>query len=345
MDKLKVGLIGSTGVVGSVFARLLADHPYFDLVSVYASDRSAGQRYSTFLNDAISSRYESLTVKTSDPDTILKDRNDVIFSAVSEAGAGPLEIEISRRGSVVFTNASANRMNRDVPLVVPEVNPDHTEQLQGKNGFIVANGNCSTIGLTLGLAPLTGFGINRVRVTTMQAISGAGYPGVPSLDIMSNLIPHIKGEEEKMAAESAKIFGSATPDGFKNADFRVSATCIRAPVRDGHLESVSVVLNDEPDIRAVRKSIHEFRNGKIHEKLPTLPEKSIILRNEDNRPQPILDVMAGSPERAAGMGVTLGRLRIDGNELSFVLLVHNLIRGAAGAAILNAEYLHKRRMI
>ncbi len=334
MDRIKVGLLGGTGVVGQVFARMLANHPFLELSSVYASDRSSGSRYSSFLSDDLGSLYEHIMVERADSATILAGKNDIIFSAVSDSAAGTIEKEISAQGVKVFTNASANRMDPSVPLVVPEINFSSLEGLDQNSGFIVANGNCSTIGLSLGVAPLSGFGIKKIDVTTMQAVSGAGYPGVPSLDILSNVVPFIQSEEEKISRESAKIFG--------NPRMEVNATCTRVPIRDGHLESVTVVLEDQVDKADVLKAYHNFGNGAIRGAYPTLPSKSVIVRQERDRPQPLLDVMAGTPDRAKGMAVTVGRIRQKGNAISLVLLVHNLIRGAAGSAILNAEVMHGR---
>lgn len=330
MDKIKVGLLGGTGLVGQEFARMISDHPFLELVSVYASVRSSGSRYSAFLSDdSLAASYDHMVVKKADTQTILGDRNDIIFSAVSDSAAGNIEKDLAARGVKVFTNASANRMDPKVPLVVPEINASILESLNSDGGYIVANGNCSTIGLALGIAPLSGYGIRKVNVTTMQAVSGAGYPGVPSLDILSNIVPFIQSEEEKIARESAKIFASP--------DLDVNATCTRAPLRNGHLESVTVTLDSMADESDIVRSYRNFKNGALKSAFPTLPENSVILRNEKDRPQPLLDVMAGSPDRARGMAVTVGRIRKKGNDISMLVLVHNLIRGAAGSAILNAE--------
>ncbi len=345
MDKLRVGVIGATGVVGQKFAQLLSGHPYMEIASVYASDRSSGHSYSEFLtfNEELSEQYMDLKVKGSDPDTIMGDRNDLLFSAVSDANAGKLEKQLASRGSIILTNASANRLDSTVPLVVPEVNPHHLESLDPSHGIIVANGNCSTIGMVLGLAPVIDMGIKEVYVTTLQAVSGAGYPGVPSLDILSNAVPFIKSEEEKIVLETGKIFGSFPPSG--RSEFKIHPTCIRVPVREGHLESITAVLSEDADIQQLQERFRNYGNGNLKANLPTLPDKSVILADGEDRPQPLLDFMAGSPKRAQGMAVTVGRIRVSGTRVSFVLLVNNLIRGAAGSALLNAEVLHDSGMI
>ena len=347
VDKLKVGVIGATGLVGQKFAQLLSDHPFMEVASVYASDRSSGRSYSDFLSfdEDLAQRYEGLIVKESNPDTVLGDRNDIIFSAVSDANAGKIEKHLARKGSTILTNASANRLENDVPLVIPEVNPHHLESLNSSHGMIVANGNCSTIGMVLGLAPIADMGLEEVYVTTMQAVSGAGYPGVPSIDMLSNIIPFIKSEEEKMVNETRKIFGNFTSSDRTGSKMKIHPTCIRVPVREGHLESITAVLSEDPDINMLRERFRNFGNGNLKARLPTLPEKSVILMNGEDRPQPLLDVMAGSPERARGMAVTVGRLRVSGSRVSFVALVNNLIRGAAGSAVLNAEVLHESGLV
>lgn len=347
VDKLRVGVIGATGVVGQKFAQLLSDHPYMEIASVYASERSIGHSYSDFLSfDCdIAERYEGLTVKGPDPDTILRDRNDLLFSAVSDANAGKLEKNLAQKGSVILTNASANRLDSSVPLVIPEVNPHHLESLNPSRGAIVANGNCSTIGMALSLAPIVDMGIEEVYVTTMQAISGAGYPGVPSLDILSNIVPFIRSEEEKMVSETRKIFGNFTSSDRSESSLKINPTCIRVPVREGHLESITAVMSRDVDMDDLFERFGNFGNGNLKARLPTLPEKSIILHKGEDRPQPLLDIMAGTPERARGMAVTVGRLRASGSRVSFVALVNNLIRGAAGSALLNAEVLHESGLI
>ncbi|MEM0157368.1 MAG: aspartate-semialdehyde dehydrogenase [Thermoplasmataceae archaeon] len=347
MDKLRVGVIGATGVVGQKFAQLLSAHPYMEIASVYASDRSSGHPYSEFLtfSEDLAEQYGNLEVKGSEPDTIIRDRNDILFSAVSDANAGKLEKQLAEHGSIIMTNASANRLDNTVPLVVPEVNPHHLESVNTSHGLIVANGNCSTIGMALGLAPIFDMGIGDVYVTTLQAVSGAGYPGVPSLDILSNAVPFIKSEEEKMVLETGKIFGSFSHSGRSESELKIHPTCIRVPVREGHLESITAVMSEDADIHQLQERFRNYGNGNLKAKLPTLPDKSVILMNGEDRPQPLLDIMAGSPERAEGMAVTVGRLRVSGSKVSFVLLVNNLIRGAAGSALLNAELLHESGMI
>ena len=264
---------------------------------------------------------------------------DVVFSALGSAGARELEPQLAGRGLMVVSNASALRMHPEVPLLIPEVNPDHLDMLDHQtfgSGGVVTNPNCAAVGLVLSLKPLAdAFGIEAVQVTTLQAISGAGHPGVPSLDILGNALPLIPGEEDKLETEPQKILGSVSGGAFSPAAFRVSAQTNRVPVVDGHLVSVSVKLNRPASPEAARKAIEDFRSPVADLELPSAPRRPVIVAEDGPRPQPKLDV-----DRGEGMTVTVGRLRsCPVFDLRYVALVHNTERGAAGAAVLNAELM------
>ena len=264
---------------------------------------------------------------------------DVVFSALGSAGARELEPQLAGRGLMVVSNASALRMHPEVPLLIPEVNPDHLDMLDHQSfgsGGVVTNPNCATVGLVLSLKPLAdAFGIEAVQVTTLQAISGAGHPGVPSLDILGNALPLIPGEEDKLETEPQKILGSVSGGAFSPAAFRVSAQTNRVPVVDGHLVSVSVKLYRPASPEAARKAIEDFRSPVADFDLPSAPRRPVIVAEDGPRPQPKLDV-----DRGEGMTVTVGRLRsCPVFDLRYVALVHNTERGAAGAAVLNAELM------
>ncbi len=341
--RFKVAILGATGAVGQRMVQLLQDHPWFEIAALAASERSAGKTYAEatrwLLEGGVPCRAASLRVEACTPELPV----DLALSGLDAAVAGEIELSLARAGIPVISNARNHRMQPDVPLLVPEVNAPHAEaidrQRRGrgwKSGFIATNPNCSTVGLVMALAPLHArFGVRRVAVTTFQAVSGAGYPGVASLDIMGNVIPFISMEEEKMESESRKILGRLSSEGFEPAAFPVSAQCHRVPVEDGHLLAVSVELDGRPSEDAVRAALGEFRSPLEELDLPSLPRPALLVRQEADRPQPRLDRMAGG-----GMAVSVGRVRacpILG--IKFNALVHNTIRGAAGAAILNAEML------
>jgi aspartate-semialdehyde dehydrogenase len=326
--------------VGQRFIQLLEHHPWFEVAEVVASDQSAGKSYA----EAVGPRWKLATaippavarLKVKHAGDAL--RSNLLFSSLDAAVAGEVEARYAAAGHLVSSNARNHRMAPDVPLVIPEVNRDHLEMLDRQKyggGGIITNPNCSTIVLAMALAPLhRAFGVEQVLVTTLQATSGAGYPGVSSLDILGNVIPYIAGEEQKMESETQKILGRLTAKGVAPADITLSASCHRVPVLDGHLVSVSVKLSRRPARKSVAAAFRAFR-PLAKAALPSAPEEPVLLRDEDDRPQPRLDV-----DRAGGMGVTLGRLRPCGVlDWKFDALGHNVIRGAAGAAILNAEIL------
>ncbi len=335
-----VAVLGATGTVGQRFIQLLASHPWFEVAELMASDQSAGKPYV----DAVGSRWKLSTpipdavraIRVKGPGEPLRSR--ILFSSLDASVAGELEELYARAGHLVSSNARNHRMDPLVPLVVPEVNRDHFELLDrqpyGKGG-IVTNPNCTAIPLTMALAPLhRAFGVEAVIATSFQAVSGAGYPGVPSLDIVGNVIPFIAGEEPKVEAETLKILGRIGARGFASAEFPVSATCHRVPVIDGHLVAVSVKLGRRASVKEILTAWRSFHPlAKLD--LPTAPADPIEVRMEDDRPQPRLDA-----DRAGGMGATVGRLRPCAVlDWKFDTLAHNTIRGAAGAAILNAEIL------
>lgn len=339
----RVAILGATGAVGQRLVQLLQDHPWFELAALAASERSAGKLYAEaarwYLEGGMPASAAALTVRPCEPDLPV----DLALSGLDAAVAGEIEHRLAAAGIPVISNARNHRMEPDVPLLVPEVNADHARVIEvqrrhrgWKGGFIATNPNCSTVGLVMALRPLqASFGIRRVAVTTFQAISGAGYPGVASLDILGNVIPFIPMEEEKMESETGKILGQLGPQGFAPAPFTVSAQCHRVAVEDGHLLAVSAELEGGPSPDAVRAALRSFRSPIDGLGLPSLPHPTIVVRDEPDRPQPRLDRMEGR-----GMTLSVGRVRrcpILG--IKFNALVHNTIRGAAGAAILNAELL------
>lgn len=344
--KIPVGILGATGMVGQHFVKFLQNHPWFDLTWVGASDRSAGKKYaeatSWRLEGAMPETVAGLTVRDCKPG----DAPKVVFSAMDASVATEIERAFAEAGHIVVSNSKNHRMEPDVPLLVPEVNADHLKILpeqkkRGWKGMIVTNPNCSTVVLTLALAPFKPFGIRRVIVTTMQAISGAGYPGVPSMDINANVIPYIGGEEEKMQQETQKILGECVNGAFVYLDARVSAHCNRVPVLDGHTETVSVELEKKPSREEILAAIAAFRGVPQERKLPSAPAQPVIYLEDQSRPQPRRDV-----ERERGMVVFIGRLRhCHVFDWKFVALGHNTVRGAAGAAVLNAELMHSEGLL
>jgi len=338
--RMGVAVLGATGTVGQRFIQLLENHPWFQVAEVLASDQSAGKRY----DEAVGSRWKLPTpippavraLRVKRPGERLASR--LLFSSLDASVAGEVEEHYARAGHLVSSNARNHRMDPLVPLVIPEVNRDHLELLErqpyGKGG-IITNPNCSTIVLAIALAPLhQRFGVESVIVTTFQATSGAGYPGVPSLDILGNVVPFVPGEEPKMESETQKILGRLNGRGVDPAEFPVSAQCHRVPVIDGHLEAVSLTLRRDVSRKQIAEALATFRPlAKLG--LPSAPIDPIAVRTEDDRPQPRLDA-----DREGGMGVTVGRLRpCSVLQWKFEALGHNTIRGAAGAAILNAEIL------
>lgn len=341
-EKIKVGVLGATGAVGQKFVRLLENHPWFELTELAASDRSAGKRYGEaarwLQNSPLPERARQLTVKPCRPGLDCR----LVFSGLDAAVAGDVEADFAAAGYAVFSNSRNHRLDDDVPLVIPELNADHLHLLdlqRKKNssaGFIVTNSNCSTMFLAMALGPLhQAFGVEKVFVTTMQAISGAGYPGVAALDILGNVIPYISGEEEKIEIETRKILGALAGERVELADFVISAQTNRVPVEDGHTECVSVKLRQPTSVATIKERLRNFRGLPQELQLPSAPPQPIIVMEDNDRPQPRRDV-----EHANGMATIVGRIRpCPLLDYRFVILGHNTIRGAAGASILNAELL------
>lgn len=343
MSQIEVGVLGATGAVGQQFVRLLEGHPWFKLTWLGGSERSAGKRYADAapwrLGASIPADVADLIVQTPVAGTAPK----LVFSALDASVAQEIEAAFAAAGHFVVSNTRNYRMEADVPLLVPEVNADHLHLIsrqaaRGWKGAIVTNPNCSTVVLTMALAPLRQFGLQKVVVTTLQAISGAGYPGVPSLDIVSNVVPFIGGEEEKIQSETNKILGSfdvKSNGGVAPHPVVVSASTTRVPVIDGHTISVSAQFEKPVTQDDIVGAFKSFRGKPQDYKLPFAPAQPVVYLTEPNRPQPRLDV-----DRDNGMTVTVGRLRecpVLGHK--FIALGHNTVRGAAGVAILNAELM------
>jgi aspartate-semialdehyde dehydrogenase len=348
-NKTPVGILGATGTVGQRFIQLLESHPWFEVTWLAASDRSSGKTYAEAakwnLSTPLPERIARLEVSPSAPDASTP---KLVFAALDAKAAKEIEPAFAAAGHAVVSNSSAFRMAQDVPLVIPEVNGDHIQLVKHQQwykqngGFMVTNPNCSAIGLVLALAPLhRRFGVDKVFVATMQAVSGAGYPGVPSLDILGNVIPYIANEEDKMPAETRKLLGSLNGSGVVPADLALSAHCNRVAVEDGHMESVSLKLHNPAQAEEIIAAWNEFRCLPQKLKLPTAPEQPVIYDNAPDRPQPRLD-----RDRGRGMSAVVGRLRpCDIFDWRFTVLSHNTIRGAAGAAILNGELLRAQGYI
>ena len=340
--KIPVAILGATGAVGQRLVQMLQNHPWFEIAIVTGSERSIGRAYGEItrwvLDGTPPAGVASMIVQPTDQ------AGDVplAFSALPASQARELEPLWAVAGSVVCSNASAYRMDPLVPLLIPEVNPDHVALIEAQrnarswSGAIVTNPNCSTITLVMALKPLYDrFGLKQVHATTLQAISGAGYPGVASLDILDNIVPFIGGEEEKIESEPLKLLGSYRDGAIQHAPLRVSASVNRVPVMDGHMVSTSVALERGASIEDVVAALREFKPPERVAKLPTAPERAIVVRDEPDRPQPRRD-----RDLYNGMGTTVGRVRpCNVLDLKFTVLSHNTIRGAAGGALLNGELL------
>ncbi len=344
MAKIKAGVLGATGAVGQRFIEGLKEHPWFELTSLAASERSAGKKYSLAakwrLESELPADIAEMTVVNVDPKEV---DADIVFSALPADEAKTAEPAFAAAGFAVASNTSSYRMVADVPLLVPECNHEHLDiiKIQQENrgwengGYMTTNPNCTTVMFVLPLKPLMKFGIETVHVASMQAVSGAGYEGVPSMAILGNVIPYIGGEEEKVETEPQKILGTFDGKKIVNADFKVSASCHRVPVMDGHTEAVWVTMRDNPTPEEVKKAMLEF-DPKLGD-LPTSPKKALIVKDEIDRPQPRLDRNRGN-----GMSVSVGRIR---SGIRFICMGHNTVRGAAGASILNAELLVKKGLL
>jgi aspartate-semialdehyde dehydrogenase len=340
--RIPVSILGATGTVGQKFVRLLADHPWFEIASVAASSASAGKAYGEAARwretTPLPDRIAAMTVQECVPPL----PGPIVLSALDADVAGPIEEAFARAGAYVVTNARTHRMHADVPLLIPEVNADHLRLVdrqrdaRGWSGAIITNPNCSTAALAIALAPLhRAFTVDKLFLSTMQAVSGAGYPGVASLDILGNVVPFIGGEEEKIERESRKILGTLGASGVVPAEFAVSAHTNRVAVIDGHLETISVGFTRRVSVDDAIAALREFRASPSVAGLPSSPTPPIEVDSRPDRPQPRLDL-----DRGRGMTITVGRVRpCPILDLRMVVLGHNTIRGAAGQAVQIAELL------
>lgn len=342
MNKIPVGILGATGMVGQRFVQLLYDHPWFEVIALAASDRSVGQRYADscrwLLTQPLSGTLGDLIIRPVEPNLGCR----LVFSALPSDVANAVEESFAEAGYVVCSNAAAHRLDADVPLLIPEVNPDHTALIdpqrhrRGGAGCIVTSPNCSSTQLALVLKPLhDAFGLREVSVVTMQAVSGAGYPGLPAMDILANVIPFISGEEDKVEREPLRLLGTLRDGRVTDASFLISAQCNRVPVRDGHLHSVSIRFNRQPGLEEVTAALEAFAGSSQVANLPSSRPQPIVVHKEQDRPQPARDRQAGD-----GMCVSVGRVRRCAIfDVRLVVLGHNTVRGAAGGSIHNAELL------
>jgi aspartate-semialdehyde dehydrogenase len=346
--KIPVAVLGATGTVGQRLISMLDGHPWFELTAIAASDNSVGRRYADIvrwhLPAPIPTRVRDMTVQPSRPPLDAR----LVFSALPTDVARQTEDDFADAGYIVSTNSSPHRMDADVPLLIPECNADHLRLVEtqrkrrGGSGYIIANPNCSTIHLALALKPIhDAFEITRLMVTTMQAVSGAGYPGVSSMDMVDNVVPYIGGEEGKMESEPHKILGTLTNGHVTPAPFKLSAQCNRVTTIDGHLEAVSIEFARKPSLDALREAFASFRGEPQVLQLPTAPERPIVVRDEQDRPQPRLD-----RDDQKGMASVVGRIRpCSVLDYKFLVLGHNTIRGAAGGTLLNAELLVAKELL
>ena len=347
--KRRVAILGATGAVGQAFIRLLADHPWFEIAALAASERSAGKTYAEAArwvgDDAMPDRIAAMPVLACDPADV---DADLVFSALDARAAGDVEPAFARAGRMVLSNAKNYRMEPDVPLLMPEVNAHHLDVLatqrerRGWTGAIVTNANCASIPAAMVLAPLhQAFGVRRLFMATMQAVSGAGYPGVPSLDILGNVIPFINDEEPKIEIEINKMLGHVSAGAIRPAPFAVTAHANRVPVEHGHTVCMSVEFEQSVGPDQVTAVLRDWRGAEEARGLPTAPARPIVLRDEPDRPQPRRDRMEGN-----GMAVVVGRVRRDPVfHVKLVAMTHNIIRGAAGASVLNAELMATRGLL
>jgi aspartate-semialdehyde dehydrogenase len=347
MTAIEVGILGATGMVGQQFVALLATHPWFHVTWLGASQRSEGKAYRDAaawrLPTALPAEVARLAVEQASPGRA----PHLVFSGLDSSVAGEIEGAFAEAGHLIISNSKNYRMEADVPLLVPEVNADHLALLETQatsrtwKGRIVTNPNCSTVVLSLALAPLRPFGLKSVMITTLQAISGAGYPGVASWDILGNVIPFIDGEEHKIETETKKILGCVVDGRVEPHAVTVSASTTRVAVHDGHTESIAVGFEHRPPAEAIVEAFSAFKGRPQDLALPSAPEQPVVYLHERNRPQPMLDAARGG-----GMTVSVGRLRpCSVLDYKFVALGHNTIRGAAGAAILNAELMHREGLL
>ncbi len=352
MQKIKCAVLGATGVVGQNFLKLLVDHPYFELTTVCASDARKGQKLGEVkehVPGGIPATFSELVFEAMDANVLVSRGVEIAFSALPASTATGIERDAAQAGIKVFSNASAYRMAPQVPILIPEINFPHLDivknQQKKTKGYIVTNANCTTTGLVLGLAPFLSLKIKKLVVASYQAVSGAGYPGLSIFDISNNVIPYIAGEEPKVLEECAKICGQFNGSDIVPVDWDIYAHCVRVQTIIGHLISVHIELDEKVDKKDIVNLISQFSTPEILFGLPTAPEQPVIYTEALDRPQPRYDIDAGTPERAKGMAVIIGRLDVQENVIRFITLSNNLVRGAAGGSVLNAELAFKRSMI
>ncbi len=352
MPKIKTAVLGATGIVGQHFLKLLVDHPYFELAAICASDARSGQRLSDIkplLADGIPSAFADTVFDPLSIDLLATKGVEVVFSALPADIATSVEKEAAEKGLKVFSNAGSYRMNPKVPILIPEINYPHLElarvQQRETKGFIITNANCTTTGLALALAPLLSLRIKKLIVASYQAISGAGYPGVAALDIVGNVIPFIQGEENKVRQECAKICGQFSGSGIIPTDWEIHAHCFRVPTVVGHLISVHLEIEQNVDYQGIVDCFKSYVSPEQVMGLPTAPIQPVLLNLEPTRPQPRIDVDAGEPQRAKGMTATVGRLEVSDRIIRFATLSNNLVRGAAGGSVLNAELAYREHLL
>ncbi|MEN2975079.1 MAG: aspartate-semialdehyde dehydrogenase [Candidatus Caldarchaeales archaeon] len=344
MRTVKIGVLGATGMAGVEYVELLANHPWFK-ISCLTGKKSVGKKYGDAVKALVNAPKEIADIEIVEPDPKKVDA-DLVFSSLPSEVAREIETKFLEHGFRIVSETSAYRMELDVPLIVPEINPEHLDlikiQRKIRDGFIVTTPNCTAVGLALSLKPiLDSFGIRKVVVATYQAVTGAGFPGVPSFLILGNIIPYIKKEEEKVSSETKKILGRLDKDRVEYARFPVEASCARVPTIDGHLEAVYVETEKDVKVDEAVEVFRRFRGEPQKLNLPTAPREPILVTDIEDRPQPRLDVMSGT---VPGMSIVVGRVRRgeSSNTLKYFVLSHNRIRGAAGVAILTAELLAVR---
>jgi len=336
--------MGATGVVGQHFLRGLVDHPYFELVAICASDARTGQRLDSVkehVPGGIPAEFGGMVFDPLDVEAMLSRGAHIAFSALPSDIAGDIEQRAAEKGISVFSNAGAHRMDADVPILIPEINAPQSAlaitQRRLRKGFIFTNANCTTTGLAMALLPLISLGIRKMVVASYQAISGAGYPGHSAMDITANVIPYISNEEPKVRRECVKIFGDVEGDTIRPRDWEIHAHCVRVPTLVGHMISVHLDIEEKASLEQVESLIENYTPPQQVAGLPSAPSQPVLFTRDPLRPQPRLDVDAGDPERARGMAVTIGRLEAGEGVVRFLTLSNNLVRGAAGGSILNAE--------
>lgn len=346
--RIKVGIMGCTGLVGQQFVKMLSNHPYFEITCLTASKNSEGKEYgkavSWMIGDKIPEQVKNLIIQKTSTEIFLKNDVRIVFSALPSPVAKDIEMELRKSGIYVFSNASAYRMNPEIPIIIPEINPEHFElaikQKMKYGGFIITNSNCTTSGFAFSLKPILDLEPISAIVTTYQAISGAGRKGLASMYILGNVIPFIKEEEEKIERESRKILGEVVNGEIKEREIKIIANCARVPVIFGHLESITLEFKNDIDLELFINKLKKFKGEPQKLNLPSAPKNPIIISEEKDRPQPSFDA-----NNENGMSVTIGRIRKKYNRISFFLLVNNLVRGAAGTSVLNAEYAFKKKII